>query len=65
MGSLATLSVENTNSQKFDISQLVKSFVDVIARKVNCNWNLLYVLSHITLFYVKGYSVNFYICICL
>jgi len=37
MGSLATLSVENTNSQKLDISQLVKGFADVIARKVNCN----------------------------
>jgi len=57
MGPLATLSFENTNSQKLDISQLVKRF----ARKVNCNWNLLYVLSHITLFYVKGYTINFYI----
>jgi len=49
MGFLATLSVENTNSQKLDISQLVKSFADVITRKVNCNWNL-HVLSHIHFF---------------
>jgi hypothetical protein len=37
MGPPVTLSVENTNSQKLDISILVEGFADVIARKVNCN----------------------------
>jgi len=59
MGSLVTLSVEKTNSQKLDISQLVKAFADVIARKVNCNWKLWYVLSHITLFTLKVIQLTF------
>jgi hypothetical protein len=56
---LVTLLVENANGQNLDISQLVTGFADVFAWKVDCNWSVLYVMSHIKLLTLRVIKLTF------